>query len=68
MSSINEDKSNKKLFSDPRWNDKGLPRVVGHFEQTEEEEQQGHEKLLKIIEHFKNGEKVSEKDENWVIR
>lgn len=27
----------KKPFSDPRWNDLGEPKIIGHFERTEEE-------------------------------
>ncbi|MBJ6360862.1 hypothetical protein ACFOQM_06060 [Paenibacillus sp. GCM10012307] len=29
--------SENKPFSDPRWNDSGNPKVIGHFKRTEEE-------------------------------
>ncbi|MFC4305788.1 hypothetical protein [Cohnella boryungensis] len=27
----------KKPFSDPRWNDTSKPKVIGHFDRTDEE-------------------------------
>ncbi|GEM_PF-585397 len=29
--------SERKLFSDSRWNDTGKPNIIGHFERTDEE-------------------------------
>ena len=40
--------SDKKLFSDPRWNDASLPKVVGHRELTPEEKKQAEEMRKRI--------------------
>ena len=38
----------KPPFSDPRWNDTSLPKVIGHEEVTKEENERA-EKLLEEI-------------------
>lgn len=35
---MGNENNEKKLYSDPRWNDKQLPKVIGHIEFTEEEQ------------------------------
>lgn len=35
--------SEKKPFSDPRWNDTSLPKVIGHMELTEEQKKSAKE-------------------------
>ena len=40
---------NEKLFSDQRWNDKSLPKVIGHRELTEKEKKEAREILDKYI-------------------
>jgi len=41
--------SEKKLFSDPRWNDTSFPVVIGHREITPEEKERARKTIEDVI-------------------
>jgi len=48
----------KKLFSDERWNDTSLPKVIGHRELTSEDKKRAEEFWQRIEERKKKSEET----------
>ena len=50
----------KKLFSDPRWNDTSIPKTVGHREVTPEEKAQSDKRMAERIARIKAKRKLAQ--------